>query len=62
MLNFFKKEPALNYIFTPYKPIEICTPCATEKAEVNIAMNNLNESNNDNLPSEICNKKINKID
>lgn len=61
MLNFFKKEPALNYIFTPYKPIEICTPCVAEVAYVNVATNNLNESNIDHLPSEICKKKIDKI-
>jgi hypothetical protein len=62
MLNFFKKEPALNYIFTPYKPIEICTPCVAEVADVNFAKDNSNESNNDHLTSEICKKKTDAID
>jgi hypothetical protein len=61
MLNFFKKEPALNYIFTPYKPIEICIPCVAEIEDVKVATDNLNESNIDHLPSEICKKKIDKI-
>lgn len=62
MFNFFKKEPALNYIFTPYKPIEVSKPGAAEIGEVKVATDNLNESNNDNLPFEICKNKINKID
>lgn len=62
MLNFFKKEPALNYIFTPYKPIEICAPCVAEIVDVKVATDNLNESQIDNLQSEICKKKIDKFD
>lgn len=43
MLDIFKKDPPLSYIFTPYKPIVNLTPNNDEIADHKIVQDNLND-------------------
>lgn len=43
MLDIFKKDPPLSYIFTPYKPIENFIPNNENITDQKIAQENLNE-------------------
>jgi len=43
MLDIFKKDPPLSYIFTPYKPLANSIPNNENLTDQKIAQENLNE-------------------